>query len=335
LIFPDILAFEHPLPSKNQPPAKLVEMQQKSNEKGVFNGYVGDGVDMSKQFPQGRYTISSKLGAGTYGKVLACIDKKYNLPVAIKIVRKDPPIYKEAAVKEIAVLRHLGGTHGCLRLLRDFQHDGHLCISMEMYGENLQAYMKRKGKPFDLTSVRDIGLQLAHACEYMHSKSIIHTDIKSENILLAAGQDGMFTIKLVDMGSSLFMSWWHPPIIGTMEYRAPETLLQAGWSCPVDNFASGCVLAELGSGKYLLPGVREEEHLKAIEVVMEQRIPQNLMHEGRKNMCKYNANLIVQSGSQYTIPDVPLQVKQSHISSRYEELIRSVSFVCLSADSKH
>jgi len=308
-------------------------MQQKPNEKGVFNGYVGDGVDMSKQFPLGRYTISSKLGAGTYGKVLACIDKKYNLPVAIKIVRKDPPIYKEAAVKEIAVLRHLGGTHGCLRLLRDFQHDGHLCISMEMYGENLQAYMKRKGKPFDLASVRDIGLQLAHACEYMHSKSIIHTDIKTENILLAAGQDGMFTIKLVDMGSSLFMSWWHPPIIGTMEYRAPETLLQAGWSCPVDNFASGCVLAELGSGKYLLPGVREEEHLKAIEVVMEQRIPQNLMREGRKNMCKYNANLIVQSGSQYTIPDVPLQVKQSQISSRNEELIRSVSF-CLS-DSTH
>ena len=44
------------------------------------------------------------------------------------------------------VLRHLGGTHGCLRLLRDFEHDGHLCISMEVYGENLQAFMKRKGK---------------------------------------------------------------------------------------------------------------------------------------------------------------------------------------------
>ena len=45
-----------------------------------------------------------------------------------------------------SVLRHLGGTHGCLRLLRDFEHDGHLCISMEMYGENLQSFMKRKGK---------------------------------------------------------------------------------------------------------------------------------------------------------------------------------------------
>ena len=95
-----------------------------------------------KQFPAGRYTISKKLGAGVYGKVLGCVDQKYNLPVAIKIVRKDPPIYRDAAKKEITVLRHLGGTHGCLRLLRDFEHDGHLCISMEMYGKNLQSFIK-------------------------------------------------------------------------------------------------------------------------------------------------------------------------------------------------
>ena len=50
--------------------------------------------------------------------------------------------------------------------------------------------------------------------------------------------------------------------------------MQAGWSCPVDNFASGCVLAELCSGEYLLPGLREEEHLKAIETAMEMHIPQ-------------------------------------------------------------
>ena len=115
-------------------------------EPGVFAGYVGDSVDRCKQFPAGRYTISKKLGAGVYGKVLGCVDQKYNLPVAIKIVRKDPPIYRDAAKKEITVLRHLGGTHGCLRLLRDFEHDGHLCISMEMYGKNLQSFIKSRGK---------------------------------------------------------------------------------------------------------------------------------------------------------------------------------------------
>lgn len=42
----------------------------------------------------------------------------------------------------------------------------------------------------------------------------------------------------------------------------------------MDNFASGCVFAELSSGEYLLPGLREEEHLKAIEIVMGECIPQ-------------------------------------------------------------
>ena len=55
--------------------------------------------------------------------------------------------------------------------------------------------------------------------------------------------------------------------------------MQAGWSCPVDNFASGCVLAELISGEYLLPGLREEDHLKAIETAMEMPIPQ-VFHTG-------------------------------------------------------
>ena len=47
----------------------------------------------------------------------------------------------------------------------------------------------------------------------------------------------------------------------------------------MDNFASGCVLAELISGEYLLPGLREEEHLKAIETAMEMPIPQ-VFHTG-------------------------------------------------------
>ena len=42
----------------------------------------------------------------------------------------------------------------------------------------------------------------------------------------------------------------------------------------MDNFAAGCVLTELVTGEYLLPGLRDEEHLRAIEVVMEARIPQ-------------------------------------------------------------
>ena len=82
---------------------------------------------------------------------------------------------------------------------------------------------------------------------------------------------------------------------------------QAGWSWPVDNFATGAVLVELNSGKYLLPGMREEEHLKAIETVMEMKIPQVLMQRGRKNANQYNKKLIVKRGNEYVIPETKLQ----------------------------
>ena len=87
---------------------------------------------------------------------------------------------------------------------------------------------------------------------------------------------------------------------------SPPHSLQAGWSAPVDNFASGAVLAELSTGEYLLPGLREEEHLKAIETVMEMRIPQNVMIAGKKNMNQYNQKLIVKQGNEYSIPNVAL-----------------------------
>ena len=32
--------------------------------------------------------------------------------------------------------------------------------------------------------------------------------------------------QVVDFGSSLFANAWHPPLVGTMHYRAPEAVLQ-------------------------------------------------------------------------------------------------------------
>eukprot|EP00961_Rhodomonas_salina_P100579 1353045-Rhodomonas_salina.1 len=72
---------------------------------GHFVGTVGDSIDRSAQYPRGRtanidglaaepcrYCIIRKLGAGVYGKVLEVEDRKYNARVAIKIIRREPPV---------------------------------------------------------------------------------------------------------------------------------------------------------------------------------------------------------------------------------------------------
>jgi dual-specificity kinase len=54
-----------------------------------------------------RYKINSKMGEGTFGRVLECWDKERKEMVAIKIVRGIKK-YREAALIEVDVLQQLG-----------------------------------------------------------------------------------------------------------------------------------------------------------------------------------------------------------------------------------
>lgn len=87
----------------------------------------GSTIDKQEPFPRGRYVVVKLLGSGTYGKVVECEDNKYNKThVAVKLVRREPPLYRTSAKNEIAILRELDGRYGTLKLLREFDHDGHV-----------------------------------------------------------------------------------------------------------------------------------------------------------------------------------------------------------------
>jgi hypothetical protein len=116
--------------------------------------------------------------------------------------------------------------------------------------------------------------QFASALHYVHSKGIIHTDIKTENILIKA--NGVVT--LIDFGCAIYEREYHPPALGTQEYRSPEALLQCGWSYPTDIWSAGCVFAELLIGETLFPhGAFEDFHLLCIQTTLEQQIPGRML----------------------------------------------------------
>jgi len=102
-------------------------MPAEEDEAGHYQVSVGATIDRGEPFHNGRYTIVKLLGSGTYGKVVEAEDNKYNKThVAIKLVRREPPLYRVSAQNEIAILRDLDGRCGNLKLLRDFDHQDHV-----------------------------------------------------------------------------------------------------------------------------------------------------------------------------------------------------------------
>ena len=107
------------------------------DEQGHLVFKPGCTFDVSLDFPMGRYLGKKLLGSGTYGKVVECVDLKHNAKAAVKVVRR-APLYRAAAEKEIAILRLLNGSAHTPKLLRDFEHAGHICLVFNLHGENLR-----------------------------------------------------------------------------------------------------------------------------------------------------------------------------------------------------
>lgn len=174
----------------------------------------------------GRYVVRKLLGKGVYGKVFECSDSKYDCLVAVKVVRNLPE-YRQAGLNEVKVLRTLRGDCGVLRLCRDFTHLNHVCISVDLYGESVAQKLDRVGA-LTTEQVADVGLQLLHGIQHMHRNGIVHTDLKTDNVLVYHRADEStadeiddptfpLAVRIVDLGSAAFESNWHPPVIGTAE----------------------------------------------------------------------------------------------------------------------
>ena len=109
-----------------------------------------------------------------------------------------------------------------------FDHNGHISMTFELLGESIWGMVCRQGGGCHISRVRDIAAQILSALAFSHDREIIHADVKSENVLIASHPDapGPLYVKLVDFGCAIYSSSWHPPIAGTMNYRAPESVIQ-------------------------------------------------------------------------------------------------------------
>ncbi|PIN15058.1 LAMMER dual specificity kinase [Handroanthus impetiginosus] len=262
-----------------------------------------------------RYRILSKMGEGTFGQVLECLDNERKEIVAIKVVRSIQK-YREAAMIEIDVLQKLAGHDvcgtRCVQIRNWFDYRNHICIVFEKLGPSLYDFLRKNSyRSFPIDLVREFGRQLLESVAFLMPDSVHFSSCCDEvsveiriyiyvyyflqlNFLSRSTKDGSYfknlpkssAIKLIDFGSTTFEHQDHSYVVSTRHYRAPEVILGLGWNYPCDMWSIGCILVELCSGEALFQTHENLEHLAMMERVLGP-LPQHMIMRADRRAEKY------------------------------------------------
>merc|ERR1712098_361152 len=176
------------------------------------------------------YNVFGYTGQGVFSNVVRARDShRGDQEVAIKIIRNNEIMHK-AGLKELETLRRVNNSdpddkYHCLRLYRNFFHKQHLCMVFEPLSMNLREVLKKYGKNVGLhiKAVRSYAQQMLLALKVLKKSSIIHADIKPDNILV---NETKMTLKLADFGSASHVAENEiTPYLVSRFYRAPEVIL--------------------------------------------------------------------------------------------------------------
>ncbi|PWN91846.1 kinase-like protein [Acaromyces ingoldii] len=208
---------------------------------------------------KGRFQVFANLGRGMFSSVVKARDMmRDEKEVAIKIVRRQETMYK-AGLKEMSVLEKLAkmdpeDKRHIIRLEGHFEHRNHLCMVFESKSMNLREVVKRFGKDvgLNLRAVRAYAHQMFLALSLMRKATIMHADIKPDNILV---NETKSVLKICDLGSASDLSEMEiTPYLVSRFYRAPEIILGLPYDCAIDMWSIGCTLYEVYTGQILFPG---------------------------------------------------------------------------------
>jgi serine/threonine protein kinase len=216
-----------------------------------------------------RYEVVKQAGTGNFARVFECVDRRTGLPVAVKLLKRG---YERDADFECDILKAINKhdvteAQNCVKLIEKTTWNGIATIVFNLKG----APLRNSSFPFESRAVARLAADIGNALDFLHfSVRAVHTDLKPENIL-AELPDSKYEAKwsICDLGSaSFYTSRLDTDLITTRPYRAPEVVLNKGWSYPADTWSLGCILYEVRTGRKLFDCHTDADHL----AMMEQRL---------------------------------------------------------------
>eukprot|EP00826_Nyctotherus_ovalis_P063202 TRINITY_DN9248_c0_g2_i1.p1 TRINITY_DN9248_c0_g2~~TRINITY_DN9248_c0_g2_i1.p1 ORF type:complete len:376 (+),score=75.05 TRINITY_DN9248_c0_g2_i1:265-1392(+) len=214
------------------------------------------------------YNLGKEIGHGSYAVVRQCTHNDgESTDCAMKIYDKNQSFTarkRRGVLHEIQILKTLSHPH-VVRLYETIENADHLCLVFEhVKGGSLCDYLRRvPSKKLCEQEAKRLFRQIVSAMEYCHSKSVVHRDLKLENILL----DSKKEVKIIDFGFSVVVNTVCKlsMFCGTALYVAPEIVSRKSyWGPPVDVWSLGVILYAMLSGRFPFRGNSESELYKSI-----------------------------------------------------------------------
>ncbi|BFZ13831.1 hypothetical protein BsWGS_16879 [Bradybaena similaris] len=230
----------------------------------------GQGSDRPQEVS---YTDAKVIGNGSFGVVYQAKLTETGELVAIKKVLQDKrfKMYRCNWIltfvegrknRELQIMRRLEHQN-IVKLKYFFYSTGEkkdevfLNLVLEFVPETVYRVARHYSKSKQTIPILYIKLymyQLFRSLAYIHSQGVCHRDIKPQNLLLDP-ETGV--LKLCDFGSAKVLVRGEPNVsyICSRYYRAPELIFGAtDYTCQIDVWSAGCVLAELLLGQPIFPG---------------------------------------------------------------------------------
>ena len=238
-----------------------------------------------KMLIAGRYEVRETIGEAMFSIALRCFDTKEEQEVCVKVIKNDKA-YFDQSLDEIKILQYIKAmgdpdAHNVVKLYDFFYHKEHLFIVTELLQEDLYGLytssLESGENYFSISRLQIISKHILKALVYIHSLGLIHCDIKPENIMMASKQ--RCEVKVIDLGSSCFLTDKLTFYIQSRYYRAPEVIVGTRYDQKIDIWSLGCVLAELYTGEVLFQE-NNAQTLLARMVALCGSFPRNMLVQG-------------------------------------------------------
>lgn len=224
----------------------------------------------------GRLELQGEIGAGAMGRVFRAYDRERAELVAAKLVLARTEIDLDTLLRfqqEGAVLARLDHPH--IVVVHDtFAEEHATCIIMELIEGNSLGRLLQAG-PLPLGRAKRIALQVADALAYAHAQSIVHRDIKPDNIMVLPDDQVKVTdfgiARLLQPDTSLQTIATTGMRLGTPLYMAPEQIEGKKVDGRSDLYALGSMLYHMVTGHPPFEG--SDALTIAVKHLQEQPVP--------------------------------------------------------------